>query len=88
MFAAFTDDAIGLNADHVDGGGHRYRDGPGLLGQVTILGDVVSRHAPLLIISEVKNFLPRLVLIRAKVGAIALNGRSTFVSETKCTWRS
>merc|ERR1711994_1061362 len=33
--------------------------------------------------SEVKNFLPRLVLIRAKVGAIALNGRSTFVSETK-----
>ena len=88
MFAAFTSDAIGLNADHVDGGGHRYRDGPGLLSQVTILGDVVSRHAPLLIISEVKNFLPRLVLIRAKVGAIALHGRSTFVSETKCTWRS
>ena len=54
MFAAFTDDAIGLNADHVDGSGHRYRDGPGLLSQVTILGDVVSRHAPLLIISEVK----------------------------------
>ena len=54
MFAAFTDDAIGLNADHVDGGGHRYRDGPGLLSQVTILGDVVSRRAPHLIISEVR----------------------------------
>ena len=54
MFAAFTSDAIGSEPDHVDGGGHRYRDGPGLLGQVTILGDVVSRHAPLLIISEVK----------------------------------
>ena len=58
MFAAFTSDAIGLNADHVDVGGHCYRDGPGLFNQVTIIGDVISRRAPYLITIRNENFLP------------------------------
>ena len=76
MFAAFTSDAIGSDADHVDGCGHRYRDGPGLLSQVTILGDLSTRSTPDNIRGE--NFLPRSGLIMAEVGAVALNGRSTF----------
>ena len=67
----------GLDPDHVDGGGHRYRDGPGLLNQVTVAGDVVSRRAPHLIIIRSENLSPRLDLIMAEVGAIAPKERST-----------
>ena len=43
----------GLDADHVDVGGDRHSDCPGLVHQVTVSGDV-SLHAPHLITSEVR----------------------------------
>ena len=75
------DVVIGLDADHVDLGGHRHRDGPGLVHQVTVTGDVISRRAPYLIIIRNENFSPRLDLIRAEVGAIAPKGALYFLKK-------
>ena len=50
----------GLDADHVDVGGYRHRDGPGLSGllnQVIVARDVVSPRAPHLIIIRSENSL-------------------------------
>ena len=57
MIAAYVVGAGVLDADHVDVGGDRHRDGPGLLHQVTAIGDV-SLHAPHLISIRSENSLP------------------------------
>ena len=57
MIAAYVVGVGVLDADHVDVGGDRHRDGPGLLHQVTAIGDV-SLHAPHLINIRSENSLP------------------------------
>ena len=60
MFAAYAVVVAGLDADHVDVGGYRHRDGPGLSGllnQVIVARDVVSPRAPHLIIIRSENSL-------------------------------
>ena len=65
MLAAYVVVAAGLDADHVDVGGDRHRDCPGLFHQVTAIGVFhqvtaigdVSLHAPHLIYIRSENSL-------------------------------